>query len=105
MPTEIDLDNSGKKLREGMHGVVTIVLSDSRPGLTIPMTAVVWPVGGHLTCFRIVNGQAVRTPIQLGPNDGNRALVLDGLNEGDLAVVDPRADGMKHGEPVAADER
>jgi RND family efflux transporter MFP subunit len=107
MRTEIDLDNSGRKLREGMYGVVTIVLGDPQSGLTIPRSAlfIKGGFGGSASCFRIVDGRSVLTPIQLGQNDGTRALVLDGLKEGDLVVIDPAADGVKEGEPVEIDER
>jgi RND family efflux transporter MFP subunit len=106
MRTEIDLDNRDKTLREGMYGVVTIVLNGQQAGLTIPTTAVLRKVNrGHSTCFRIVDGRAVLTPIQLGQDDGTRALVLDGLKEGDLVVVDPQANGLKQGDLVEIEER
>jgi RND family efflux transporter MFP subunit len=106
MRAEIDLENSGKKLREGMYGTVGIVLND--PSLTIPMTAVVrirkdGASASH--CFRIGDGRAALVPVQLGDNDGTRIVVRDGLKEGDLVVIDPAADGVKEGEPVEVEER
>jgi RND family efflux transporter MFP subunit len=104
MRTEIDLDNGSKMLREGMYCAVTIVLND--PSLAIPMTAVIRnKKDGSSTCYRIVDGRAVLTPVKLGDNDGTRIVVRDGLKEGDLVVVDPRADGVEEGQRVAVEER
>jgi RND family efflux transporter MFP subunit len=106
MRTEIDLDNRGKTLREGMYGVVTIALNGAQSGLTIPTSALDNKDGaGRASCFRIVDGRAVWTQIRFEQLDGTRALVLDGLKDGDLVVVDPAADGVKQGEPVAVEER
>jgi RND family efflux transporter MFP subunit len=106
MRTEIDLDNSGKKLRDGMYGAVTIVLNDRQSGLTIPTTAI-FPKErfAHFSCFCILDGRAVRTPIQCGMEGATRTLILEGLKEGDLVVVDPEADGVEEGQHVEVEER
>jgi RND family efflux transporter MFP subunit len=106
MRTEIDLDNSANKLREGMYGVVTIVLSDSQSGLTIP-TSALWSkdTTSSASCFRIVDGRTVLTPIKVGLDNGLRVQVVEGLKEGDLVVINPAADGVKEGEPVQVEER
>ena len=104
MRTEIDLENSGNKLREGMYGTVTIVL-DERPGLAIPTTALARRSrDGSGSCVRIVDGRAVLTPIKLGYDDGERAEVLEGLKEGDTVALDPGADRLEPGQAVEVEE-
>jgi RND family efflux transporter MFP subunit len=106
MRTEIDLDNNSKILREGMYGVVTIVLDELPPGLMIPTTALVSRgADGSSSCFRIVDGRSVLTPIKVGPDNGRRAQVVSGLQEGDLVVVHPGDDGVTDGKPVAIEDR
>jgi RND family efflux transporter MFP subunit len=106
MRTEIDLENRGNKLREGMYGVVRIVLDEGRPGPTIPASAVfVSSRFGSDACFRIVDGRAVETPIKIGIDDGGLVQCLEGVNNGDTVAVDPRADGVKEGEQVGLEER
>jgi RND family efflux transporter MFP subunit len=106
MRTEIDLDNGGKKLRDGMYGAVTIVLNDRQSGLTIPTTAI-FPKEqfAHFSCFCIVDGRAARTPIQCGMGGATRTLILEGLKEDDLVVVDPEADGVEDAQRVEVEER
>ena len=66
-----------------MYGLVTIELDD-RPGLTIPTNALIRRGrDGSGSCFRIVDGLAVLTPIKLGYDDGKRVEVLEGLKEGE----------------------
>ena len=49
---------------------------------------------GSGSCFRIVDGRAVATPIKLGLDDGERVPVLEGLKEGDTVAVVPNADRL-----------
>jgi RND family efflux transporter MFP subunit len=106
MRTEIDLDNPGNQLREGMYCVVTIVLEAPQATLTIPTSALVREgADGLVSCFRVVDGRAELVPIKVGRDDGNRVAVLEGLKEGDLVAVDPDADHLKPGQTVEVDAR
>jgi RND family efflux transporter MFP subunit len=106
MRAEIDLDNSDGVLREGMSGQVTIDLDASASGLTISASAV--NDGGFNSspsCFRIVDGRAVLTPIKIALDDGVQVLVTEGLKEGDTVALDPAADGVKRdGQTVEVDQ-
>ena len=50
-------------------------------------------------CYRVASGRAVKTRIKLGPGDGLRVEVLDGLKEGDIVIANPDA-GLSDGETV-----
>ena len=56
---------------------------------------------GKATCYRVVAGRAVLSPITLGDGDGKSAEVLKGLNDGDVVIADPAA-GIADGQAVRA---
>jgi RND family efflux transporter MFP subunit len=62
--TEIDLPNAEGKLMPGMYVTVTII-AEHRNVWALPVAAVMTQ-GEHTFCYRVINGKAVRTPIQLG---------------------------------------
>ncbi len=89
---EIDLDNADGQLRPGQSGRVTVTLEEHPDVLIIPVEAILGPgygTDGLVSCYRMVDGRAVRTPIRLGmvDRDGGTAEVLDGLKEGDAVVA------------------
>lgn len=96
--TEIDLDNSDGRLRPGKAVRVTIILDQRRDALSIPATARFVTSDGSW-CYRIVNGRAVRTQLQLGMQNDNRVEVLRGLQEGD-AVVAVSSSKVRDGQQV-----
>lgn len=105
MLCEIDLPNPEGKIRPGMYGAVAIVLDEKMASITIPFSAI--DVFTHNFCYRMVDGQAVKTRIQTGlsgPSKGGlRIEVLDGLDPGDLVIENPD-DRVKDGEPLPGDE-
>ncbi len=97
---EIDLSNADGRLRPGQAGRVTIDLATRENVLTI-LSAAITERGteGLAACYRVVAGRAVQTPIKIGGDNGTRAEVIEGLNEGDIVISQPAA-GMKDGQPV-----
>src|SRR5262249_16670523 len=76
---EVDVSDSGGKLRPGMYAYATITAE--RPNLmTLPASAVVTEgdvTQGYRTfCFIVENGKAWRTPIEIGVRDSQRIEVL-----------------------------
>jgi HlyD family secretion protein len=94
----ISLDNADGRLRPGQVGSVTIHLEDHPNVITIPRTAIfgqgysrlLSPIGGPVSCYRMVDGHPRRTPIRLGGGDSGVVEVLDGLKEGDTILPDWR---------------
>jgi RND family efflux transporter MFP subunit len=103
---EIDLGNPDGRLRPGQHGTVSIVLEDRDDRLTIPASAIVngWQPGGEATCYRVVNGRAVRTTIRVGGLIPPRVEVFEGLKEGDTVVVNPGS-GISDGQPIETEPK
>jgi RND family efflux transporter MFP subunit len=72
--TEIDLPNPKGELVPGMY--VDVTITPQRRGVwTLPETAVVVTDEGSY-CYRLENGKAVRTPLQLGLTGGGLVEVL-----------------------------
>jgi HlyD family secretion protein len=66
--TEIDLANPDKTFRPGMYAYAKIE-ADRPNGLFLPATAM-RKEGEVTVCYRVVDGKAVRTPVQVGQTEG-----------------------------------
>src|SRR4029077_14392064 len=62
--TEIDLPNAHGKLLPGMYVTATII-AEHKHVWALPAAAIVTQ-GEQNFCYRVENGKAVRTPIQVG---------------------------------------
>jgi RND family efflux transporter MFP subunit len=87
---ETDLPNRDGLLRPGQSAQVEISLETRENVLTIPTSAIIGRhFDGAAVCYRVVDGRAVRTPIKLDLDNFLRVQVLEGLEEGDVVIVDP----------------
>ncbi|MHA1569347.1 MAG: efflux RND transporter periplasmic adaptor subunit [Alphaproteobacteria bacterium] len=115
-PVRVELDNSRGELLAGMRATVAIELSRQEGAIVVTRDHVVANNGGDAV-FVAVEGSdghvASLRPVVLGPRDGQRVLIREGLNEGDwLIVVGQRSvtEGSRlrivhrNGEPVKAAE-
>ncbi|MHB8876606.1 MAG: efflux RND transporter periplasmic adaptor subunit [Myxococcaceae bacterium] len=94
---ELEIDNSERKLLSNMFAHADIVLGLLDDALVIPKEAVLEAAGGSLV-YRVKDGQAFAVRPKLGPSDGVRVAVLEGLSEGDEVAVSGLAqliDGAK----------
>jgi HlyD family secretion protein len=91
--TYIAIDDSRLEgLKPGMDAVVTIYVdSTPEPVLTIPLEALMGSVdmGDKRRCFVIVDGHPEMREITLGKANEKIAEVKEGLNEGDVVVLNP----------------
>jgi RND family efflux transporter MFP subunit len=72
--TEIDIPNPDGKLLPGMYVQSSIVV-EHRDARTLPAAAVVTE-GDQTFCYRVADGKAVRTPLQVGLRGGGLVEVL-----------------------------
>jgi multidrug efflux pump subunit AcrA (membrane-fusion protein) len=72
--TEIDIPNHGRKLLPGMYVQAGITV-EHRNVWTLPAAAVVTE-GDQTFCYRVADGKAVRTPLQVGLQGGGLIEVL-----------------------------
>jgi RND family efflux transporter MFP subunit len=75
--TEIDIDNPDGKLRPGMYANVSLTVEREKV-LTVPASSIVTQ-GDQTVCFRIEDGKAVRTPVQIGLSASGQVEVLKKL--------------------------
>jgi RND family efflux transporter MFP subunit len=83
--TEIDLENPDGKLSPGMFVSATII-AEHKKVWALPAKAVVTR-GEQIFCYRVENGKAIRTPIQVGlrgnePNNEVVEVVKQGVRSG-----------------------
>lgn len=86
-PVEITLANSKQHpLKAGMFGRVTFVSMPKTQALSIPREALVGSVK-QPRVFVVANGMALQRNLVVGDLIGNRIAVLNGLQEGEIVVV------------------
>src|SRR5262249_49892408 len=90
LETIIDLHNPDGRLRPGLFATAKIVLQEQKDALTLPAAAVVRQ-GKEAFCFRLIDGKAVKTPIQLGIKVGDDFEVTAGLTDRDTAILNKAA--------------
>jgi HlyD family secretion protein len=114
LQAQIDLPNKNNELLPGMYAYGSIVI-ERENALALPVSSVV-EIGNRMCCFMVVNGKAVRTPIQTGISDGSWIQVMkkntDANSTGDwvdLASSDQVIVGdlseISNGKQVAVDDR
>jgi HlyD family secretion protein len=82
-------DHAGAtRLGHGYRVDVRITLTQSEEALRAPADALVRGADGWAV-FRVVNGRAVRTPVEVGEASGEYRPILKGLDEGDRLVRYP----------------
>lgn len=89
MRTEVDLPNADGKLRRGMYGRVTIVLSEGTPtAVRVPSAALTGKAeGGRGTVWVVRDGTVTGVPVRYATDNGIEAEVVSGLAASDTVVV------------------
>lgn len=84
----ITVENNQHKILPGMICTVMLSKEDDVPQILIPVTAVHEENGGRKYVWTAKNGKAERTYVGIGETSGNKIAITNGLNEGDLIVID-----------------
>lgn len=90
----LSVDIDPDKLLPGLSGEASIIRRKIPEALVIPRRAL---MGGFV--FKIVDEQAVMTPVKVGVKGLNYVEIKDGLNQGDRIITDGM-DGLKDGDHV-----
>jgi len=98
LETIVDLDNAAGKLRPGLYATARIVLQEQKDALVLPSAAVVRQ-NKEAFCYRLIGGQATKTPIQLGIRVADEWEIAAGLTDRDLVILN-KAAALKDGQPV-----
>jgi RND family efflux transporter MFP subunit len=94
----IDIDNTDGRLRPGMYATAKLTLAERPDVLTLPSAAVVRQ-GKEAFCYRLADGKAVKTPLQLGIKVGDDFEIAGGVSEQDVVILS-KAASLKDGQPV-----
>jgi membrane fusion protein (multidrug efflux system) len=92
------IPNPQAKLRPGMFARVNVLLSTRPNAIVIPEQAI-WPQGRDTFVFRVVDGKAALTKVELGVRRPGEVEVLKGLAANDVVVTDGQIK-LKDGAPV-----
>lgn len=82
----VDLELGEVTLRPFMTAAVDVIVMRTEDALLVPVRAVRRDAGGRYV-EKLVDGQLVRVPIEIGASNGEFSIVRDGLAEGDEVVV------------------
>jgi RND family efflux transporter MFP subunit len=96
--TIIDIDNSEGRLRPGTYATAKIKLDEHRDVLTLPSASVVRQ-DKEAFCYRLIDGNATKTMIQLGLRVGEDWEVVSGLSDGDMVALN-KAASLKDGQQL-----
>lgn len=77
-----------RSLGDGFRVEARIVVAEANNVLKVPASSLFRPPTGWAV-FRVVDGKAVETTVEVGRQNGLEAEITDGLNEGDQVIVHP----------------
>jgi multidrug efflux pump subunit AcrA (membrane-fusion protein) len=69
-----------------MSADVTLVAREDANALVVPSPALVFREG-HMQAFRVADGKAVATTVEVGIEQDGVSQIVSGLNEGDKVIV------------------
>jgi membrane fusion protein (multidrug efflux system) len=92
------IPNPQNKLRAGMFARVNVLL-ETRPNSILVPEQAIWPQGRDAFVYRVVDGKATLTKIELGVRRPGEVEVLKGLSAKDMVVTDGQMK-LKDGAPV-----
>jgi membrane fusion protein (multidrug efflux system) len=79
------IPNPEHKLRPGLFAKIILEVSSSKDALMVPEDAIVYDRDG-ISVWRIVDGEAVRAPVELGIRQPGRVELREGVHSGDRVV-------------------
>jgi membrane fusion protein (multidrug efflux system) len=90
--------NPQNKLRAGMFARVNVLLETRAHAILVPEQAI-WPQGRDAFVYRVVDGKAMLTKIEIGVRHPGEVEVIKGLSAEDMVVTDGQMK-LKDGAPV-----
>jgi multidrug efflux pump subunit AcrA (membrane-fusion protein) len=98
---EITIQDHDDRLRAGMFGDATIILSEKPDALVIPFESLLFEREGRQGpyCYVVIDGMARRRPLTVGIMEKESAEVISGLAKGD-SVVTLGKENLSDGTPV-----
>jgi membrane fusion protein (multidrug efflux system) len=101
LPIEISIPNKDHRLKSGMFARIKIIAAQLKDVLVLPQDAIVQELGEKFV-FTVENGLANKKKVAIGKRDNGKLEVLDGIKEGETAIVFGQQ-GLKDGAAVVID--
>jgi RND family efflux transporter MFP subunit len=95
---EILVDNPTGLMRPDMYAVVDLVLEREKTAIIVPRQSVI-ELDGKPTVFTTDMVVAMVHPVKLGVVEGDRIQILEGINDGDMVIVDGNR-GLTDGQAI-----
>jgi membrane fusion protein (multidrug efflux system) len=92
------IPNRGFKLKPGMFVRVAVTMENRPNAIVIPEQAI-WPQGKDSFVFRVVDGKAALTKVEIGNRQPGSVEILKGLAANDMVVTDGQIK-LRDGAPV-----
>lgn len=92
------IPNKGFKLKPGMFVRVAVTMENRPNAIVIPEQAI-WPQGKDSFVFRVVDGKAALTKVEIGNRQPGSVEILKGLGANDMVVTDGQIK-LRDGAPV-----
>lgn len=92
------IPNKGLKLKPGMFVRVVVTMGTRPNAITVPEQAL-WPQGQDNFVFRVVDGKAALTKVELGNREPGRVEIASGLSPTDIVVIEGQIK-LRDGAPV-----
>jgi len=92
------IPNKGFKLKPGMFVRVAVTMENRPNAIVIPEQAI-WPQGKDSFVFRVVDGKAALTKVEIGNRQPGSVEILKGLAANDMVVTDGQIK-LRDGAPV-----
>lgn len=86
MLVEADLKNTDGRLLPGMYAIARIAVEKHDSAMVIPTTGLVMEKTNAFV-FKHVDGKAMKTPVKIGFNDGEKVEILDGVAGSDEILL------------------
>ena len=78
--------NTDARLRPGMFARVRLLIDESRDSMLIPEQALI-PQGDEQYVFKVVDGRALRSKVEIGQRREGKVEILNGLAREDVVVI------------------
>jgi membrane fusion protein (multidrug efflux system) len=92
--------NSNLKLKPGMFVRVALTLDTRKNALLVPEPAL-WPQGQDNFVYRVVDGKALMTKVEIGQRKPGEVEIVNGLSPNDVVVTEGQMK-LRDGAPVMA---
>ena len=93
------IDNQGLKLKPGMFVRVAVTLENRMSAVIVPEQAI-WPQGKDSFVYKVVDGKAALTKVEIGNRRPGQVEIVKGLAAKDLVVTDGQIK-LRDGVPVS----